>query len=370
MSSEEQTGPLRILCLSFYPEEGPSVRHRIVGYRKIWNDAGVTLTVWPFLTRAIFRRRRRFGSVATAYKALMLSLCTLRLMSRLPCVPSYDVVIVHREVFPVGGAFFEKLIARLNRNTVFDLDDATWMPTPLKVDQRKLLNDPDKVPDTMAACRVVVVGNKFLARYAERYCRDVMVIPTPYHDLGGGGAVDRECPVVVWIGNVGNEAYLDILREPLQRLARRHNFVFRVIGSRDVLGMDIPGVTVEAVEWREDREAAWLLDSSIGVMPLLDREYERGKCAFKLIQYFSAGLPVVASPVGMNIDIVLPGENGFLASGGEEWFAALDSLLGDRAGRCRMGHRSYRMYRQAYTPDENGRKWLAVFRRLADRRKD
>lgn len=168
----------------------------------------------------------------------------------------------------------------------------------------------------------------------------------------------------MWIGNVGNEEYLELVREPLERLARRHDFVLRVIGSRDASRLRFEGVRIEALEWREDREREWLLGSAIGIMPLFDREYERGKCAFKLVQYLSAGLPVVASPVGMNVEVVRDGHNGFLAADGEAWFAALDRLLSDPGLRREMGARGHALHGEQFTPAANARKWIDVFRTL------
>lgn len=341
------------------------MRHRICAYRAIWESAGATLTVKPFLTRELFRRRREFGAAATAFKAAHMIFCTLRLLARIASVARYDAVIIHREAFPLGGAWFEKAITRLNPRCVFDIDDALWLPMPLAVDQRSLFWDPERVSHTMSSCAAVVAGNAFLRSYAGPRNALVKVIPTPYRDLGGGAAVDgTEPPVIVWIGNVGNEEYLELVREPLERLARERSFVLRIIGSRDASRIRMHGVRVEVLEWREDREREWLLGSSIGIMPLHDRDYERGKCSFKLVQYLSAGMPVVASPIGMNTEVVGEGENGFLAATSEEWYRALERLVADPGLRRRMGQAGYRAYRERFTPEANARHWLELFGRL------
>lgn len=342
------------------------MRHRICTYREAWAQAGARLEVKPFLTRELFRRRRTFGPWATIFKAVHMGFCTLRLLARLATVGRYDVVIIHREAFPLGGAWFEEAIAWLNPRTVFDIDDALWLPMPLSVDQRRFLYDPERVSRAMSSCAAVVAGNAFLRSYAGSRNAIVPVIPTPYRDLGGKAATGPEVskPVIVWIGNVGNEEYLELVREPLERLAAKHDFVLRVIGSREAAGLTMTGVTIEALQWREDREAEWLLGSSIGIMPLRDRDYERGKCSFKLVQYFSAGMPVVASPVGMNVEVVVDGVNGFLAATPDDWYHALDRLLSDPALRVALGQRGYESYRKRFTPASNAARWLEVFRRL------
>lgn len=358
---------LRVLCLSVYPECGPSLRHRVCAYRTYWRQAGVELALKPLLTEALYLRRRRFGGAATAYKVAMFAWCTLRLVLRLTTLRRYDAVIIHREVFPLGGAFFERLVARLNPNTVFDVDDAIWAPMPLAVDQRRGLRDPHRVADSMSVCRAVVAGNDYLAEYARQFCKDVVIVPTPCPDLGGDASRRRPesaRPIIVWIGNVGNEEYLGMLAQPLARLARRFDFTLRVIGSPEARYLRMEGVQIEVREWNEQQERQWLVECAIGVMPLPDREYERGKCAFKLVQYFSAGLPVVASPVGMNAEVVRDGENGYLAYDEEGWYQALATLLGDSALRRRLGAQGYALYCERFTPERNAGDWLRLLRRI------
>ena len=358
---------LRVLCLSFYPADGPSVRHRICNYRESWRNAGVSLTLKSFLTNALYRRRRHFGLASTIFKAATFGFCTLRLIFRLTTLHRYDVVIIHREIFPLGSAFFERLAARLNPRIVFDLDDAIWLPTPLSVNQRKLFWDANRVSDTMSACQTVVSGNAYLSAYSKKFNANVQVIPTPYLDLGGTSKVADEGgapPIIVWIGNVGNEEYLEILRKPLEQLATEFDFILRIIGSAEASRLKMSGVQTETLVWREENEQSWLLECAIGIMPLFDREYEKGKCAFKLVQYFSAGMPVVASPVGMNAEVVEHGRNGFLATSEEEWYNALKSLLSNPDQRCQMGANGYALYQQRFTPSKNAKLWLDIFHNL------
>ena len=122
--------------------------------------------------------------------------------------------------------------------TLYDFDDALWIPVPLAINQRGRLSAPGRYAAMMNGCRSVVAGNAYLAEYARKSNADVHVIPTPYRDLGGRrtGQTPQPVPVIVWIGNVGNHEYLELLREPLTRLAREHDFVFRVIGDGDAAG--------------------------------------------------------------------------------------------------------------------------------------
>jgi glycosyltransferase involved in cell wall biosynthesis len=179
----------------------------------------------------------------------------------------------------------------------------------------------------------------------------VFVVPTAYGDLGGA-ALDRpppDEPVVMWIGNWGNAVYLAAIAEALATVAGRHRFRLLLVGGADIDDLALPGVTVQRVRWSEADERERLLGADIGIMPLPDTPYERGKCAFKLIQYMSAGLAVVASPVGANVDVVDDGVTGFLAADAAGWVLALDRLLADPALRRAQGRAGYRRYRERYS---------------------
>jgi glycosyltransferase involved in cell wall biosynthesis len=356
---------LKILCLSVYPTLGPSIRYRISIYKKHWENEGVSLTIKAFMTHRFFLKRREFGFISTLYKVSSLIFCTLRLILRLTTLWRYDVIIIHREVFPLGDAFFETMVSKLNQNVIFDLDDALWAPISLKINQRKHFWSGSRFSNTMKNCRSVVAGNNYLANYCQQFNSDVTIIPTPSPDLEGR-AIDQQHintpPIIVWIGNTGNEDYLDIIKAPLQQLAKKHSFILRIIGGSDICNYKIPGVTIEALAWNQELEQEWICSSNIGVMPLFDQEYEKGKCSFKLIQYFSAGLPVVASPVGMNCDVVTQKKNGYLAKEPNDWVIALEQLLLSSDKRKRMGKFGYLTWQEKFTSELNAQLWLKVLR--------
>jgi glycosyltransferase involved in cell wall biosynthesis len=139
---------------------------------------------------------------------------------------------------------------------------------------------------------------------------------------------------IVWIGSPSTTRYLELLREPLATLTGEVPFTLRVIGGGPV---DMPGVEIELLPWSQETEAAAIGDCDIGIMPLQDSPWERGKCAYKLIQYMACGLPTVASPVGANVDVVIEGETGYLAHDAAEWINHLKRLLLDSDLRRRMG---------------------------------
>jgi glycosyltransferase involved in cell wall biosynthesis len=207
-----------------------------------------------------------------------------------------------------------------------------------------------RIDRLMAGARLVVAGNEYLARRA----RDagapwVEVVPTVV-DLDRyvavtGDEAPRQPPRVVWIGSPGTLRYLEGLGPALAELSRRQAFVLRVVGGR----LSVPGVVTECLEWTEGGEAAAIANCDVGIMPLTDTPWERGKCGYKLIQYMACGLPVVASPVGVNAEIVRDGENGFLAPDARAWVDSLGCLLSDAPLRRAMGRKGRERVQERYS---------------------
>ncbi len=360
---------LKVACFSPYPESAASVRQRVMALAPYLRENAIELELLPFMSERFYRIRKTFGPAATLRKVLELVWATLCLLPRIARADRFDAVIIHREVFPLGSGVFDRWVARRNGNTIFDVDDAIWIPPSHAVNQRSRFWNDARVPRLLPLCRAVVAGNTYLQRYATSLNSHVDVIPTTYDDLGGH-ALERERPkpVIVWIGNWGNAEYLAPLREAFERLACIADFRLRLVGGADIADFRPAGVDVEWVQWRLDIETEVLVDADIGIMPLYDLEHEKGKCAFKVIQYFSAGLAVVASPVGMNAEIIRQGENGMLATDTGQWFSALKALLDDVPLRRALGAAGYRTYRDGFTREHAAAAWTSLIARVGAQR--
>jgi glycosyltransferase involved in cell wall biosynthesis len=184
---------------------------------------------------------------------------------------------------------------------------------------------------------VVAAGNDVLAGVARASAKDIVILPTSIDTAAylPTSATAADPPTVVWIGSPENLVYLEIIRPALARLASRHPaFRMRVICSRFP---DWPEVNIERIAWSSATEAQSLATAHIGVMPLSDDEWARGKCAFKLLQYMAAALPCVASPVGANTEAVIDGFNGFHARNADDWERHLEALIRSPELRARFG---------------------------------
>nr|WP_281415450.1 glycosyltransferase family 4 protein [Pelotalea chapellei] len=190
----------------------------------------------------------------------------------------------------------------------------------------------------MADARLVVAGNSYLAQRAREVGAKVEIVPTlidlDRYSAKNISSDEVDLLKIVWVGSPSTIRYLKLLYKPLVELSRQFVFKLRVIGA-DTFAIE--GVNVECVPWSEATEAASIRECDVGVMPLLDSPWERGKCGYKLIQYMACGLPVVASPVGVNSEIVNNGQNGYLADTDGAWVDALGALLGDAVLRQQMG---------------------------------
>jgi glycosyltransferase involved in cell wall biosynthesis len=236
-----------------------------------------------------------------------------------------DVTVLHQIKL---SAIEARLFASVSRRRVFDVDDAIYVRKP-----RRLGDLPDesvwRKKKFAATCRwvdAVAAGNDVLAGVARAAAKEVAVLPTSidtacYEPTFAG---PTQAPTIAWIGSPENLIYLDMIRPALARLTKRYPLKLRVICSEFPEWSD---VHIERVPWSAATEAHSLAGAHIGVMPLTDDAWSRGKCAFKLLQYMAAALPCVASPVGANTEAVMDGINGFHATDVDEWERALEKLI-------------------------------------------
>ncbi len=252
----------------------------------------------------------------------------------------YDLLVIEYELLPYFPALLERMLGWFNIRYIVDYDDALFHQydhhrNPII---RKFLSG--KISTVMRLSEAVVAGNAYLADYARRAgARRVEIIPTVINldrYLLSASEKGRECNTftIGWVGSPSTAKYLQSIAPALAEVCSDGNAKLRLIGSGPV---ELVGVDVEVVPWREESEVAQICRFDVGIMPLPDEAWARGKCGFKLIQYMACGLPVIASPVGVNSEIVEHGENGFLASTQSGWKQAVETMISDVELRKRMG---------------------------------
>ncbi len=339
--------------LCFFPKTasiGPSSRYRIYQYLPYLSAAGIRTQVYPLFGPAYFTMIEvRPKWVQTLVKMAYTILRFLKRVFDILSISPGDLVVIEGQLFPYCPPIVEKMLARRNRFIV-ELDDAIYL-TPWH---------GRKIPAVLRFSSGAIVGNAMLARYARTHTSTVSVFPTvvdtdrfrpgPVGRASSSMSVDKSI-TIVWIGLAFNFAYVEMLVPVFQRLQSEYDIVFRVICSRPPL---LPDVRMEFRPWTYETEVEDLQKSDIGVMPLIDNEWAQGKCGLKLLQYMAVGLPSVASPVGVNCEIVREGDNGFLAKAAEDWYQHLALLCRDVELRKRVGRSARATVESQYSLNQWG----------------
>lgn len=262
----------------------------------------------------------------------------------------YDAVFIHRAACIAGPALLERLVALLGRPLIYDFDDAIFKLHTTQANRRfGWLKFPGK---TATICRIsshVVVGNAWLADYARQFNQNVTIIPTSidtadYLPQKKNGSKARL--VVGWTGSSTSQTHLEVVAPLLRDLKIRRDVELRVISDREPV---LPGIDYVWRRWSAKSEVEDLSHFDIGIMPMPDDEWSRGKCAAKALQYMGMGIPAVCSAVGANCEVIQHGENGLLATSEQEWMANLESLIDDAALRERLGSEGRRTVEERYS---------------------
>ena len=237
---------------------------------------------------------------------------------------------------------------RLARRLVLDVDDAVFQTFP------------QKIPELIRWSDHVVVSNRPLRDWVSQYTENITEIPTcvpldryPPRSRDSTGSTE---PIIGWIGTTSNLGFLSVCATALRRLARECKFTLLVVAPTDapLKEIDLAGATVRFEHWSAATEIGFLQEMNIGIMPLPDgQEWMRYKAATKLVQYMAIGIPAVASPIGVNADILAGDRVGFAARDQEEWFEGLRTLIRDSELRRTMGGEGRSLVESRYCIEAN-----------------
>ena len=358
---------MKILFLAPYPlKSSPSQRFRFEQYFTVLDTNGHTYTFQSFLSpkgwKNIYSKGRQLR------KAWAIASGFLRRLTILPKAAGVDIVFVHRELTPVGPPVFEWLIAKvLGKKIVYDFDDAIWL-TDRKNESwfDRMLRQRSKVASICRWSHVVSCGNEFLCSYARNYNRNVRYNPTTidlaYHRLISPTKTNDEI-VIGWTGSHSTLKYLESIVPVIQRLEKTYsNLVFLVIADKaPILNIS----SLRFIPWKEESEIQDLSMIDVGIMPLPDDDWSRGKCGFKLLQYMSLRKPSIASPVGVNTTIITNGVDGLICNTVNEWVEGIRKLIKDPNLRMELGEAGRRKVEASYSVSSNTLNFLSLFQSSA-----
>lgn len=353
----------RVLVLCPYPKASvPAQRFRYEQYLDALCAQGIDIEIESFLDERAMRILYAPGNYAA--KTVHVLLGFWRRAGMLSRASAYDFVFVHREASPVGPPVIEWMLFTMGLRVIYDFDDAIFVPQHSKVNPfMRYLRCAWKVSYNARRAHIVSVCNPYLVEWARARNPRVALIPTTidekYHKPSESTA-RRDRPIIGWTGSHSTARFLEIVRPALIELQRRHDFEFRVICDHD------PGFPelrhYRFVPWRLQTEVEDLSAFQIGVMPVPDGRWERGKVGFKAIQYSALGIPSVVSGVGSGPEVVVDGETGFAVENDtESWTRALERLLADPALARDMGPKARTHILKTYSVGANVANYVRLF---------
>jgi len=353
----------RLLVLSRYSRKGASSRLRAMQYEKYLQDAGLEVEYAELFDddylQSLYSGKNARTSLIKYYQ---------KRISKLIRSPKPDLIWLEYEALPWLPWVIERALLPPSTPIVSDYDDAVFHRYDLHrfSPVRSILGR--KIDHVMRRSQLVIAGNDYLvARAQDSGATQVEKVPTVV-DLSNYTlpADSRKASrlIVGWIGTPNTwEAFGRRMYTKLEDLLTINGARFLAVGAQ----LDPKSIgNLDIVPWSEGTEVEAIKGMDIGIMPLTDTPWSRGKCGYKLIQYMACGIPVVASPVGVNSEIVEHGVNGFLAKDEEEWCSAIEKLLSDDALRCRMGAAGRKKVEEAYSIQVWGPRVAGMLRDVAD----
>jgi glycosyltransferase involved in cell wall biosynthesis len=339
----------------------PGQRFRLEQYEELLTSNGFLVDTFPFFDEETYQILYKKGflrqKILGVFKGFLLRILFLRKAHH------YGFIFLQREFAPIGPPIFEYLIAKvLKKKIIYDFDDAIWIPA---------VSDGNKLAGFLKCfwkigyiCKwsyKISPGNAYLAQWVKKYNNMIVINPTcvdvedKFKQLK---TANNDRVTIGWTGSHSTLKYLDIIYPVLQRLEGEFEFEFLVICNQSP---SFQLKSMKFIPWKEETEIEDLSQIDIGVMPLVADAWSEGKCGFKIIQYLALGIPAVASPVGVNKDIVEEGKNGFLCSTEDEWYLALKNLLEDGNLRAEMGKLGREKIVKEYSIQANAENFLSLF---------
>lgn len=353
---------MKILFWVPYPTEGASNRYRVEQYLPFLNKEGINYYVHHFWNQAAYKILYKKGKIIL--KTYFLLRGTLSRLLDLACIFYFDIVFIHREAYPLGGEFFEKILFKLKKPYIYDFDDSIYLLSSSSTN--KFITNfkkPHKINKIIKMASCVVAGNKHLADFSMCHNKSTYILPTPIdtEKYFPFPKVNSGEIVIGWIGSGTTSQFLDLIKEPFISLSKKFNNIRLVIigGSFSIKGH----TNIINIPWSMSDEIACLRMFDIGIMPMPENDWTKGKCGFKAILYMSMGIPCVCSPVGVNKEIINDNENGYLAGSGEEWISKLSKLIADLELRIKIGTAGRRTIEKKYSVNVNAPKFIDIIKR-------
>ncbi|MDR0941645.1 MAG: glycosyltransferase family 4 protein [Bacteroidales bacterium] len=302
------------------------------------------------------------------FKLLVFIKAFFRRMYHVCIAKQYNVIFIYREAFMIGTTLFERLLKRTGVPIIYDFDDSIWLNDTSEGNQNLAwLKKTSKTDTIISLANVVIVGNEFLAQHARQFNSNVFVIPTTidtnYHKPNPAFQQKEHTICIGWTGSETTVKHFMLLENVLLKIKQKYGeqITFKLI-SNNLYENNALGV--KTTFWNAQDEIAQLSHIDIGIMPLPNDEWSKGKCGFKGLQYMAMEIPCIMSAVGVNTEIIEHGVNGFLAHNDEEWEYYLTLLIKNGELRKVIGKRGRKTVEERYSIDSQKEKYVRIFNEL------
>ncbi|MEM6523804.1 MAG: glycosyltransferase [Bacteroidota bacterium] len=356
---------MKILFLVPYPlGEAPSQRFRFEQYLPYLIKSNSKVTIKSFLDAEGWKV---FYEGKTIVILLHLLKGFIKRTYHILLATEYDFIFIHREVTPIGLPVCEWFLAKFFRKKIiYDFDDAIWLRDPNESNLKSFIKCKWKVKYICKWSYKVSTGNKYLADYARNFNDHVIVNPTTVNtktihnpDLYAKNNNRNKRQICIgWTGTHSTLQYLSLVVPVLKRLEKKYKFIFRLVSNKEP---DFSLKNLDFVQWKKETEIEDLMAIDIGIMPLADDQWSKGKCGFKALQYLALGKPALVSPVGINTQIIRHGVNGYHCKTEADWFKNLSYLLENQSICQSLGENGKLYVQKNYSVDSNVSNFLALF---------
>lgn len=355
----------KVLFLTLHrPNRSPSQRFRFEQYIDFLEDNGFQCD-WSYLIDAeddkvFYKPGKHFAKLGILIKSIR------KRRKEIKSSEQYDIVFVQRECFMLGSTYFERNFAKKSK-MIFDFDDSIWMQNVSNANRRlSFLKNPEKTAELIKISDLIFAGNEYLKSYAKQYNDSITIIPTTidlkeYKRVPIENKDERVC--IGWSGSITTIQHFEFAIPALKIIKEKYGdkVKFQVIGDGDYKQEELG---IQGIPWQKDSELKDLSAIDIGLMPLPDDEWAKGKCGLKGLQYMAIEIATIMSPVGVNTEIIKQGENGYLASTVEEWVNTISELIDSKELRDRIGKNGRKTVELEYSVEANKQKYLDAFRSL------
>jgi glycosyltransferase involved in cell wall biosynthesis len=358
----------RILYIAPHrPERSPGQRFRFEQFIPFFEENGYNITYSNILSQK--DDQYFYGKGNYLYKIYIVLKSFFIRLGNVVNSSKYDVVIVYREAWFLGSTFFEKWLSKRKTPMVFDFDDSIWLNDTSEANQNlKWLKKPEKTGKICHYANLVIVGNGYLAKYAQQYNPNTLVVPTTIEtNFYKSSQKNNGNPVN--IGWIGSYTTIKHFKEAIPVLkAIKDKYKDKVMVS---IIVDKPlydnNLKINHIPWSKALELENLDKIDIGIMPLPNNQWTKGKCGFKGIQYMAMGKPTIMSPVGVNTEIIHHGENGLLADTKAEWIEQLCTLIENPELRKELGNKGRQTIEESFSVDSQKTKFLEALEKLIEK---